>query len=82
LQSAIAEQTRQHEKAVHALDVMRREKEHAAETERIKLQGRIAEVAEEVIKKVLSREQKLREETTERFEEMESVSYLCSRCDI
>ena len=73
LQASLSEQTRQQDAAVHALDVIRREKEHAADTERIKLQGRIAEVAEEVIKKVLNREIKLREETDHKFSQIEQV---------
>ena len=52
---------------------MQREKEHAAETERIRLQSKIAEIAEEVSKKILQKEMKLREESSGKYSELEQV---------
>ena len=74
LHNGLAEQTRKREEAMHALDVVQREREHAAENERIKLQSRIAEIAEEVSKKILHKEIKLREEATDKFSKIEKVS--------
>ncbi|XP_013381947.1 neurofilament heavy polypeptide isoform X2 [Lingula anatina] len=73
LMSNIAEQNRKREEAMHALDSIQREREHAAETERIKLQGKIAETAEEVSKKILQKEIKLREESQEKFNMVEKL---------
>ena len=76
LTAAIAEQNRRREEALHALEVVAREKEHAAESERIKLQGKIAEVAEEVSKKILQKEMKLREENYSKFAQLEQVCFM------
>lgn len=73
LHNGLAEQTRKREEAMHALDVVQREREHAAENERIKLQSKIAEIAEEVSKKILHKEIKLREEATDKFSKIEKV---------
>ena len=72
--AGVAEQNRRREEALHALEVMQREKEHAAETERIRLQSKIAEIAEEVSKKILQKEMGLREESTRKYAELEQVS--------
>ena len=74
LQAAVTEQNRKREEALHALDVIQREREHAAEHERIKLQGKIAEIAEEVSKKILQKEIKLRQESQDKFAALETVS--------
>ena len=63
---------------MHALDVMQREKEHAAETERLRLQSKIAEIAEEVSKKILQKEIKLREENQAKFSHVEQVWHIYS----
>jgi len=73
LHTNLAEQNRKREEAMHALDVVQREREHAAESERIRLQSRIAEIAEEVSKKILHKEIKLREEATDKFSKIEKV---------
>ncbi|KAF6031395.1 CCDC154 [Bugula neritina] len=54
IHNGLAEQTRKREEAMHALDVVQREREHAAENERIKLQSRIAEIAEEKLDEALN----------------------------
>lgn len=71
----LAEQARKREENMHALNVVQREKEHAAESERIKLQSKIAEIAEEVSKKILQKEMKLREESQHKFAQVEQVSF-------
>ena len=74
LQAAVTEQARKREEAMHALDTLQRERDHGAETERIKLQSKIAEIAEEVSKKILQKEIKLRQESQDKFAALESVS--------
>ena len=79
----IAEQTRRREEHMHALDVMQREKEHAAETERLRLQSKIAEIAEEVSKKILQKEIKLREEHQSKYSQIEQVCAISnSKCHL
>lgn len=70
---AIAEQARKREEAMHALDMIHREKEHSAETEKLKLQSRMTELVEEMNKRVLNKEIKLREEIQDKYMQMEKV---------
>ena len=76
VQSSLNEQTRKREEAMHALEVLAREKEHAAEIERAKMQQKIAETAENVTKKILSKEMALREETQKKYQQLEEVIHL------
>ncbi|XP_070579811.1 coiled-coil domain-containing protein 154-like isoform X5 [Ptychodera flava] len=71
MQSQIHEQGRKRDESMHALDVIQREREHAADNERLKMQGKIAEIAEEVSKKILHKEIRLREEAQQKFANIE-----------
>ena len=71
--SQIAEQSRRREEALHSMESLVRDKDHATETEKIRLQSRIAEIAEDVSKKIMSKEMKLREEAQQRYSEVERV---------
>ncbi|GFO32100.1 neurofilament heavy polypeptide-like isoform x5, partial [Plakobranchus ocellatus] len=73
LQQTIAEQNRKREESLHALDMMHREKEHAAENEKLRLQGRMSETVEEVNKRMLAKEIKLREELQEKYSQLERI---------
>ena len=55
------------------MESLTREKDHQAENEKIKLQARIGEIAEEVSKKILQKEIKLREESQMRYAQIEQV---------
>ena len=72
--ASLAEQSRRREEAIHALDAVQREREHAAEKERLRLQSKIAEIAEEVSKKILQKEMRLREENQSKYSKLEKVS--------
>lgn len=74
MQAAVTEQARKREEALHAFDSLQREREHTAEHERIKLHTKIGEIAEEVSKKILAKEIKLRQESQEKFATLETVS--------
>lgn len=74
IQSQVHEQSRKRDESMHALDVIQREREHAADNERLKMQGKIAEIAEEVSRKILSKEIRLREEAQQKFANIEKVS--------
>ncbi|KAK3782928.1 hypothetical protein RRG08_016307 [Elysia crispata] len=73
LQQTIADQNRKREESLHALDMLHREKEHVAESEKLKLQGRMSETVEEVNKRILSKEIKLREELQEKYNQLERI---------
>ena len=70
---ALAEQNRKREEAMHAMDMIHREREHAAETEKIKLQSKLTESIEEMNKRLLTKEIKLREEIQEKYQHLEKV---------
>ncbi|XP_071962781.1 uncharacterized protein [Antedon mediterranea] len=71
LQSQVHEQNRKREEGMHVLDVVQREREHASDNERLKMQSKIAEIAEEVSKKILGKEIRLREEAQQKFGNIE-----------
>ena len=73
IQSQLHEGVRKRDETVHALDVVQREREHAADNERLKMQGKIAEIAEEVSRKILTKEIRLREEAQQKFGNIEKV---------
>ncbi|XP_038063722.1 golgin subfamily A member 6-like protein 22 isoform X5 [Patiria miniata] len=71
IQSQVHEQSRKRDETIHTIDVVQREREHAADNERLKMQGKIAEIAEEVSRKILSKEIRLREEAQQKFGNIE-----------
>nr|XP_006814680.1 PREDICTED: coiled-coil domain-containing protein 154-like [Saccoglossus kowalevskii] len=73
MQAQVHEQARKRDEAMHALDQIQREREHATDNERVKMQGKIAEIAEEVSKKILQKEIKLREEAQQKFANVEKM---------
>ena len=70
---ALGEQNRKREEAMHAMDMIHREKEHTAETEKLKLQSKITEDMDEMNKRVLTKEIKLREEIQDKHQQLEKV---------
>ena len=74
LTAGIQEQSRKREEALHAFETTQREKDHSSDIEKTKLQGKIQEIAEEVSKKILMKEIKLREELQARYAQLEAVS--------
>ena len=73
MQASVAEQSRRREEAVHSLESMVRDRDHVHEQERLRLTSKIGEISEEVGKKVLAKEIKLRQEFQEKFSTVESV---------
>ncbi|XP_041365029.1 coiled-coil domain-containing protein 154-like isoform X3 [Gigantopelta aegis] len=76
LHQAIGEQNRKREESMHALDMIAREREHVAEGERLKLQAQLAETIEDVNKKILTKEIKLREEIQDKSLQLEKTIQL------
>ncbi|XP_076458834.1 uncharacterized protein LOC143292443 isoform X2 [Babylonia areolata] len=73
LNTALGEQNRKREEAMHAMDMIHREKEHTAETEKLKLHSRLTENLDEMNKRLLTKEIKLREEMQQKQQQMEKV---------
>lgn len=84
LKQLISEQNRKREESMHALDMIAREKEHKTESDRMKQQAKVAETLEDINKKILNKEIKLREEIQDKHVQLEKVdvvllSSLCCR---
>ncbi|XP_067670819.1 coiled-coil domain-containing protein 154-like isoform X4 [Haliotis asinina] len=73
LKQLIAEQNRKREESMHALDMIAREKEHQAESERMKQQAKIGESLEDINKRILNKEIKLREEVQDKYVQLEKL---------
>ncbi|CAL1541583.1 unnamed protein product [Lymnaea stagnalis] len=73
LQQNLAEQNRKREEAMHAMDMIQRDREHWSENEKLKLQGKITETMEDVNKRLLNKEIKLREELQEKYKQLERL---------
>ncbi|KAH9498937.1 hypothetical protein Btru_005400 [Bulinus truncatus] len=73
LQNNLSEQNRKRDEALHSLDLMQREKERFSENEKFKIQGKLSETVEEVNKKLLNKEIKLREELQEKYKHLERL---------
>ncbi|XP_064594874.1 coiled-coil domain-containing protein 154-like isoform X2 [Liolophura sinensis] len=71
--STVAQQNTKRDEFLHSRDLMQREKEHEANTERLKLQNKMAEMVEEVSRKILAKEMKLREEAQEKYLQLEKI---------
>ncbi|KAL8561223.1 hypothetical protein ACOMHN_024479 [Nucella lapillus] len=73
LNMALGEQHRKREESMHALDMIHREKEHSSETDKLKLQSRLTENLDEMNKRLLTKEIKLREEMQQKQQQLEKV---------
>ncbi|KAL5018368.1 hypothetical protein ScPMuIL_004090 [Solemya velum] len=73
LYQTMAEQNRKREESIHAVDIAIREKEHMAQTERMTLTTQVSDTVEEVNKKLLAKEIKIREELQDRFIQLEKM---------
>ena len=73
MQSSQAEQTRRRDELIHQLEVLQREKDHNAETERLRMQSKLADISEELHQRLLQKELKLKEDMQRKYEELEKV---------
>ncbi len=60
---------------MHNMEVMQREKEHNQETDKLKMNSKIGDISEEVSKKLMQKEMKLREEMQSKYSELEKVRF-------
>ncbi|KAK3585997.1 hypothetical protein CHS0354_033114 [Potamilus streckersoni] len=73
LYTTINEQTRKREETMHSVDMLLREKEHNAQSDRLNLSAKLNDNAEEINKKLLSKEMKLREEIQTKYLQLEKM---------
>ena len=59
------------------MDLLLREKEHSAQADRINLNSKVADTVEDVNKRLLSKEIKIREEMQDRYLQLERVGVAC-----
>ncbi|KAK3091323.1 hypothetical protein FSP39_018929 [Pinctada imbricata] len=73
LQQQLAESNRKREENMHKIDLLLREKEHSAQADRINLNSKVADTVEDVNKRLLSKEIKIREEMQDRYLQLERL---------
>uniref|UniRef100_A0A1I8HGB3 TPR_MLP1_2 domain-containing protein n=1 Tax=Macrostomum lignano TaxID=282301 RepID=A0A1I8HGB3_9PLAT len=73
MNSALAEQARKRDEALHGMEQRQRERERQAEVDRATLQARLQDSLEEVNQKILEKEIRLREEAARRQAESEKM---------
>ncbi|KAL8566126.1 hypothetical protein ACOMHN_005102 [Nucella lapillus] len=71
LNLALGEQNRKREEAIHSMDMAQKERERAAETEKLRLQGKLTESMDEVNKCLITKDLKLREEMQDKHQQLE-----------
>jgi molybdopterin converting factor small subunit len=62
---------------MHSMDILLREKDHASQADKLSLTSKVADTVEDVNKKLLSKEIKIREEMQERYLQLERVREIC-----
>lgn len=73
LQQQLNDASRKREESMHTVDMLLREKEHLSAAERMTLTSKVADTVEDVNKKLLSKEIKMREEMQDRYLNLERV---------
>lgn len=58
---------------MHTMDILLREKDHANQADKLNLTSKVADTVEDVNKRLLSKEIKMREEMQERYLQLERV---------
>jgi len=71
--SQISEQSRKREENMHSVDMVLREKEHAAQAERLQLTTKMGTTVEDVNKRLTAKEMKIREEIQAKYLQLEKV---------
>lgn len=75
LQQALSEANRRRDEGMHTMDIILREKDHANQADKLNLTSKVADTVEDVNKRLLSKEIKMREEMQERYLQLERVSF-------
>ena len=72
-QGMVGEQNRRREEAIMAVEAAHRERERLAEFDQSKLEAKIMDVSEEMNRKLLQRELKIRDENDAKYSQIEKV---------
>lgn len=78
LQQALSEANRRRDEGMHTMDIILREKDHANQADKLNLTSKVADTVEDVNKRLLSKEIKMREEMQERYLQLERVHFKSS----
>lgn len=78
LQQALSEANRRRDEGMHTMDIILREKDHANQADKLNLTSKVADTVEDVNKRLLSKEIKMREEMQERYLQLERVRFKSS----
>eukprot|EP00105_Crassostrea_gigas_P029451 XP_011451407.1 PREDICTED: early endosome antigen 1 isoform X14 [Crassostrea gigas] len=73
LQQALSEANRRRDEGMHTMDIILREKDHANQADKLNLTSKVADTVEDVNKRLLSKEIKMREEMQERYLQLERL---------
>ena len=73
LHTSLSEQSRKREEGMHTVDMVLREKDHALQADRLQLNAKVTDTVEDVNKRLLSKEMKIREEIQAKFLQLEKV---------
>ena len=73
LYTSLSEQTRKREEGLHTVDMVLREKDHAAQAERLQMTSKVTDTVEDINKRLLAKEMKIREEIQQKFLQLEKV---------
>ena len=73
LYTSLSEQTRKREEGLHTVDMVLREKDHAAQADRLQMTAKVTDTVEDINKKLLAKEMKIREEIQQKFLQLEKV---------
>lgn len=73
LSTSISEQVRKREENMHTVDMILREKEHSQQAERLQLNAKVTDTVEDVNKRLLAKEMKIREDIQSKYLQLEKV---------
>ncbi|XP_033753404.1 putative leucine-rich repeat-containing protein DDB_G0290503 isoform X3 [Pecten maximus] len=73
LQQSLSEANRKREETVHSMDMVLREREHATQADRLTLTTKVADTVEDLNKKLMEKDIKIRGEVQDRYLQLERV---------
>ncbi|XP_021358873.1 paramyosin-like isoform X2 [Mizuhopecten yessoensis] len=73
LQQSLAEANRKRDETVHSMDMVLREREHATQADRLSLTTKVADTVEDLNKKLMEKDIKIRGEVQDRYLQLERV---------
>ena len=74
----LSEQVRKREENMHNVDMVLREKDHTAQAEKLQMTAKVTDTVEDINKRLLSKEMKIREDIQGKYLQLEKVSQSCT----